>query len=216
MEQSVQVVEIFASIQGEGIRAGLPCAFVRLAGCNLQCTYCDTRYACEATGEAMSVQDAAERAAGFGHRLVCITGGEPMLQSATPDLARLLAARGLTVLVETNGAVDLAPLPAEAVRVMDVKCPGSGECGKMFARNLDALRGGDEAKFVLCDRADFEWAAEFVRRHGLVERCHVLFAPAHGQLAGSDLADWIIESGLHVRLQLQLHRILWPGRDRAV
>lgn len=214
-EQSLQVSEIFTSIQGETTRAGLPCTFVRLAGCNLCCTYCDTRYAAEEEGTTMDLGAVVARVHGAGTRLVCITGGEPLLQPATVPLARELIGLGHTVLVETNGTRDTFPLPPDAVCVMDIKCPGSGECGHTLTSNLDALRQQDEVKFVLCDRRDFDWAADFVRQHGLLRRCHVLFAPAHGVLAAGRLAGWILESGLEVRLQLQLHKILWPEKTRG-
>ena len=204
----LRIVEVFDSLQGEGTRSGLPCAFVRLAGCNLHCTYCDTRYACELPGEPRAVEDVAAQLASTGRRLVCITGGEPLLQPATPALARRLIADGCTVLAETNGTVDMAGLPPEVVRIMDVKCPASGECGKTLPANLAALTERDEVKCVLCGRADFDWAAAFVREHGLTGRCAVLFAPAQGQLEPAELAAWILASGLPVRLQLQLHRLL--------
>ena len=217
----LRIVEVFDSIQGEGTRAGLPCAFVRLAGCNLHCRYCDTRYACEEPGEPASVAEMAERAGELGRRLVCLTGGEPLLQAAAVELARRLIDRGHTVLMETNGTLDITPLPPEAVRIMDVKCPASGECGKTLPGYLDALNARDEVKFVLCDRGDFDWAAEFTRSRRLIDRCAVLMAPAEGRVSGSELcggelAAWILDSGLEVRLQLQLHRILWPDRTRGV
>lgn len=212
----LRIVEVFDSIQGEGTRAGLPCAFVRLAGCNLHCCWCDTRYACEAAGEAASVAEVAERAGQLGRRLICVTGGEPLLQTATVELTRRLIDRGHTVLVETNGTLDITPLPPEAVRIMDVKCPASSECGKTLPGNLDALSARDEVKFVLCDRDDFDWAAEFTRSRRLIGRCAVLMAPASGYLSGSELAAWILDSGLEARLQLGLHRILWPDRTRGV
>jgi 7-carboxy-7-deazaguanine synthase len=145
-----------------------------------------------------------------------VTGGEPLLQPGAFGLVRLLTAGGVTVVVETNGTVDFSDLPPEAVCIMDVKCPGSGEEGHTLRSNLEALRSADEVKFVLCDRADFDWAAQFVRRYKLAERCAVLMSPARGFLEGRDLAAWILESGLHARLQLQLHRILWPEIERGV
>jgi len=214
MEQ-LRVAEMFDSLQGEGTRAGLPCAFVRLAGCNLRCRYCDTAYAQQGPGEAATVEEAAARLEEFGRRLVCITGGEPLLQPACVPLARRLIDLGHTVVVETNGTTDIRPLPAEAVRIMDVKCPGSGECGKTLPLNLRAVRPCDEVKFVLCGRADFEWAVDFLKQHGLPGRCHLLMAPAHGLLEGQELAEWILGCGLELRLQLQLHKILWPQRTRG-
>ena len=216
MKETLRVIEIFTSIQGETSYAGLPCTFVRLAGCNLHCTYCDTRYAAEEEGTAMSVEEVARRVSQAGKRLVCITGGEPLLQPAAATLAENLIKLRHTVLVETNGTVDIRILPPEAVRIMDVKCPGSGESAKILMSNLDALQPGDELKFVLCDRRDFDWAVSFLERHRLAGRFHLLFAPAQGILGGRQLAEWILDSGLQVRLQLQLHKILWPEKTRGV
>ena len=214
-EHTLQVSEIFTSIQGETTRAGLPCAFVRLSGCNLHCSYCDTRYAAEEEGTAMDLDTVVARTHGAGTHLVCITGGEPLLQPAAVPLAGELTGLGHTVLVETNGTRNTSPLPPEVVRVLDVKCPGSGECGRTLMSNLNALRPQDEVKFVLCSRRDFDWACGFARRYGLLGRCHVLFAPAHGVLPAVQLADWILESVLNVRLQLQIHKILWPAKTRG-
>lgn len=216
MAEKLQVIEVFKSIQGETTRAGLPCAFIRLAGCNLRCAYCDTRYAVEEPGTAEEVSDAAQKLHAFHTRLVCITGGEPLLQARVVPLARRLVELGHTVLVETNGTLDISVLPPEALRIMDVKCPGSGECGSTLVSNLAALRMQDEVKFVLCDRRDFDWAVEFAARHGLTGRCRVLFAPVAGKLPARELAGWVLESGLQVRLQVQLHKIIWPERTRGV
>jgi 7-carboxy-7-deazaguanine synthase len=226
MKQALRVVELFRSIQGESTWAGLPCVFVRLAGCNLQCSYCDTRYASEEPGAETAVDEVCARVEGMATRLVCLTGGEPLLQEAAPAIASRLMESGHTVLVETNGTLDISRLPANTIRVMDVKCPGSGECGKTLMSNLSHLKPHDEVKFVLCDRRDFDWAADFVRRQRLTDRCHVLFACAVTHLAGTSsapdtatprrLAQWVLDAGLPVRLQLQLHKILWPERTRGV
>ncbi len=227
MKQTLRVIELFRSIQGESTWAGMPCAFIRLAGCNLSCSYCDTRYALEEPGREMSLDEAFGSIEALTTRLVCITGGEPLLQAATPALAGRLLASGHTVLVETNGTLDISTLPSGTVRVMDVKCPGSGECGKMMMSNLEVLGAQDEVKFVLCDRRDFDWAAGFVVDHHLLSRCHVLFSPAVGRpqsrpsVAQEDsvtprrLAEWILESGLDLRLQLPLHKMLWPEKSRG-
>ncbi len=226
MKQTLMVIELFRSIQGESTWAGLPCAFARLAGCNLRCSYCDTRYASEEPGDEMTVEHVHAVLKGMATKLVCITGGEPLLQLAAPALAGLLLDSGHTVLVETNGTLDISRLPAGAIRVMDVKCPGSGECGKALMSNLEGLGQRDEVKFVLCNRRDFDWAADFVKRHALTGCCQVLFAPVtphppEGSAAPDAatprrLAQWILDSGLGVRLQLQLHKILWPDRTRGV
>jgi 7-carboxy-7-deazaguanine synthase len=224
----LSVSEIFHSIQGESSRAGLPCAFVRLAGCNLECSWCDSRYAARREGEKMELQTILERLQAIGTHLVCITGGEPLLQDATPVLARQLISSDHTVLVETNGSLPTAPLPEEAVRIIDVKCPGSGEGGSVLEANIGALRAVDEIKFVILNRADFRWAEEFIRTRDLTDRCTVLLGPVatagDRDCSGSGtkpatsaaLARWLLKSGLEARLQLQLHRIIWPDRTRGV
>ncbi len=230
MNDIVQVIEIFRSLQGESTLSGLPCAFVRLAGCNLQCRWCDTRYAVESKGEAMSIEAIARRVAVFGCRLVCITGGEPLLQPGAVRLVQRLLEDGLDLSLETNGSLDISILPPGVCRVMDVKCPSSGECGSTLLSNLDCLRPHDNVKFVIADRTDFEWALDFTTVHGLESVCPVLFSPAASPGAAReistdlevppggarDLAGWIIEAGVPVRLQLQLHRILWPDIPAGV
>ena len=220
MAVSLAVSEIFKSIQGETSYAGLPCSFVRTAGCNLRCAYCDTAYAWD-DGDAarLTVDEICRRVEPFGTRLVCITGGEPLLQpEGVAALARRLLAAGRTVLLETNGTLDLGAVPEGVVRIMDVKCPGSAEDGKTLPGNLELLGPRDEAKFVLTDRRDLDWAVAFVRERGLGGRGGpaVLFSPAHGLLPARELAEWILEAGLDVRLQLQLHKLLWPERERGV
>ncbi len=211
------VCEVFKSIQGETSYAGLPCGFVRTAGCNLECSWCDTEYARSGEGRDRGTESVARELGAFGTRLVCITGGEPLLQTdAVVALSKRLLQDGHTVLVETNGTQDISPLPRGAVRIMDVKCPGSGESGKTLPRNLELLRPQDEVKFVISDREDFEWAVEFIDRHALGEGPEVLFAPVWGRLEGRRLAQWILRAGLEVRLQLQLHKFLWPERERGV
>jgi 7-carboxy-7-deazaguanine synthase len=217
MRDELPVSEVFRSIQGETTRAGLPCTFVRTAGCNLHCAWCDTEYARTDPGTRVSVGQVLADVEAFGTRLVCITGGEPLLQAgAVASLADGLLRAGRTVLLETNGSLDTSPAPDGVVRILDVKCPGSGECGTTLDANVAALRPCDEAKFVLADRRDFEWAAAFVRERGLEGGPHLLFAPVHGRLDARTLAGWILEAGIEARLQLQLHKILWPERDRGV
>ena len=205
----MKAAETFVSIQGESTYAGLPCFFIRLAGCNLRCAYCDTVRAWSG-GEERSIPRLVDEFRRSGLALAEITGGEPLLQPETPALAgALLEAGANPVLVETNGSFDIGPLPAGAVAVMDVKCPGSGAGDSFNPVNLRRLRPRDEVKFVLSDRADFEWAAAFVRRHGLTSRCGaVLFSPVADRLAGRDLAAWLVEARLPVRLQIQLHKAL--------
>ena len=215
---ALSVCEIFRSIQGETSYAGLPCTFVRTSGCNLHCRYCDTEYARTGEGDRVAVSEVARRVGELGTQLVCITGGEPLLQAdAAAALAEALLAAGHTVLLETNGTLDFGAMPEDVVIIMDVKCPGSGESGQTLPANLQRLRPRDEVKFVMADRSDFEWAVQFVREQRWQDAGpHVLFAPVYVRLPGRELAEWILESGLRVRLQLQLHRILWPDRDRGV
>jgi len=209
------VTEIFRSIQGESTFAGRPCVFVRLSGCNLRCRYCDTRYAYD-PGQPMSGSEVLARVDALGGELVEVTGGEPLMQDGAHGLLNALAAAGKTVLLETNGSL---PLPADrAYRViMDVKCPASGETDKVHWENVARLQPGDELKFVAAERADFDWAVATIHRLGLGSRgLPLLFAPVHGKLAPERLAEWILGSGLELRLQLQLHKVVWPGKDRGV
>jgi len=213
-EPTVRVTEIFHSIQGESTHAGWPCVFVRLTGCNLRCRWCDTEYAFHG-GERRSVQSVVDEVLRLGCRRVEITGGEPLLQKATPELARRLLARGLEVLCETSGERDIDVLPEGVRRIVDFKAPGSGECQRNDWANVDRLRRGDEVKIVVADRGDFEWAVNIVRTHDLAARVPVHFSPVYRELEPAALADWIVASGLDVRLNLQLHKALWgdvPGR----
>jgi len=212
---TLRVLEIHRTIQGETTFAGAPCAIVRLAGCPLRCSYCDTAWAREAEGTEMSVLEVAAAVAELGPNLVAVTGGEPLAQDGTPALLRTLADDGRTVLVETSGALDISAVDPRVRRIVDVKAPGSGMVERNLPGNLGLLRPGDELKLVLCDRADYEWARDLVRRERLDIRCPVLFSPARGRLDPAELAGWLLEDGLPVRLQLQLHRILWPEDDRG-
>lgn len=203
----MRVTEIFFSIQGEGSRAGRPCVFVRFTGCDLRCGYCDTAYAFHG-GVDMDRAAILAEVARHPARFVCLTGGEPMLQRELPDLARELVARGYEVAVETHGQRPLDALPVEAIRVVDVKTPGSGEVTTDFAY-LDRLQAHDEVKFVVCSEEDFRWSRDVVRRHALEGRVQVLFSPAWGQVAPRDLVRWMLESGLDARLSLQVHKVIW-------
>lgn len=206
---TVQVSEKFCSIQGESTYAGLSCFFIRLAGCNLRCLYCDTPQAFD-PGEEASVPDLVGEAAGSMAAIVEITGGEPLLQDGFCELATAL--RDCTerpVLVETNGSVDIGVIPDEVIAIVDVKCPGSGEEGSFDTENLGRLRAQDEVKFVIRDRVDYEWATAFVRTHALVGQCRaVQFSPVHECLDPRDLAEWILSDGPAVRLQVPLHKLL--------
>jgi 7-carboxy-7-deazaguanine synthase len=209
------VNEVFFSIQGEGTRAGRPSAFLRLTGCPLRCVWCDTAYAFH-EGDKRDEDEVLAELALFPTRLLCLTGGEPLAQPAAfPFVTRLLDA-GWEVVVETSGHVSIAPLDMRAIAVLDVKTPGSGETHRMEWGNLDLLKGKDEVKFVIDGRADYEWSRDLVRKKLLAERCPVLFSPVHGVLDPGTLGRWILEDGLPVRLQVQLHKYLWPGVERGV
>ena len=208
--------EIFHSIQGESTSAGAPCVFVRLTACDLRCAWCDTPYAF-AEGRKRTVDDVVGEVAAFGCPLVEITGGEPLLQEDVYPLMSALLARGLTVLLETGGHISVERVPDGVVKIVDVKCPGSGESARNHWPNLDLVGQRDEVKFVIQDRADYEFAREVARRHALTERCGaVLFSPVHGVLAPADLAAWILADRLPVRLQLQVHKYIWGAHARGV
>jgi 7-carboxy-7-deazaguanine synthase len=209
------VNEVFLSIQGEGTRAGRPCVFVRLTGCPLRCAWCDTAYAFH-QGEPRTEDAVIAEVSRHACRLVQVTGGEPLSQPAAfPFVARLLDA-GFEVLVETSGHVLIEALDPRAVAILDVKAPGSGESHRMEWRNLELLKPRDEVKFVIADRGDYEWSRDLVREKGLPGRCPVLFSPVHGVLDPGVLARWILEDGLEARLQVQLHKYLWPGVERGI
>jgi 7-carboxy-7-deazaguanine synthase len=209
------VNEVFFSIQGEGTRTGQPCVFVRLTGCPLRCVWCDTAYAFH-EGQKRSEEDVLAEIGQYPCRLVLLTGGEPLSQPAAFPFASRLADGGWQVLVETSGHVPLDGLDPRVVAIMDVKAPGSGEAHRMEWRNLDLLGAKDEAKFVIADRTDYEWSRDLVRERGLLGRLPVLFSPVHGRLDPGQLARWILDDGLGVRLQVQLHKYLWPGVERGV
>jgi 7-carboxy-7-deazaguanine synthase len=210
----MRVSEIFFSIQGEGTRAGRPCVFVRFTGCDLRCVYCDTAYAFHG-GEDMTRADVLTAVARHPSRFVLLTGGEPMLQKDLPDLARELLALGYEVAVETHGQRPLDALPQEAIRIVDVKTPGSGEPTTDFAY-LERLAPHDEVKFVVCSEEDFRWSEAVVRKHRLDAKAHVLFSPSWGKVDAKDLARWLLESGLEARLSLQIHKIVWGPDVRGV
>lgn len=226
------ITEIFKSIQGESSYAGLPCIFVRLTGCNLRCKWCDTAYAFHG-GTKYSLDEILRRVGEFSGdreqggrsvRLIEITGGEPLLQPETPELAQQLVDAGYTVLIETSGERDISALPREVVKIMDVKCPGSGESGKFNLANLEVLEPKDEVKFVIASRRDYDFAREFMAEHRLPERVHeILFSPVFADPAGAwpamdarELAEWILAENLPVRLGLQLHKFVWDPAMHGV
>ena len=210
------VNEIFYSIQGESSFAGRPCVFVRLTACDLRCRWCDTPYAFT-EGERASLDDVCAAVESYGCPLVEITGGEPLLQRDVYPLMRRLLAAGKTVLLETGGHVDISEVPDEVVKVVDVKCPASGEAARNDWRNLDRLARHDEVKFVIRDRADYEFARDAVERHGIAGRCAgVLFSPVHGVLAPAELAAWTLDDRVPARVQVQLHKYVWGPDARGV
>lgn len=210
-----EVSELFFSIQGESSYAGAPCLFIRLAGCNLRCSYCDARYTYEEEGSATGLVEIlafVDEHPGFP---VEITGGEPLLQENVYPLMAALLAAGRTVLLETNGSINLGRVPAEVVKIMDIKCPGSGMADRFLEENLALMGPADEIKFVLSSRADYEWATAMLSNTALGHGNIIHFSPVPGLLNATELAEWILADQLPVRLQLQLHKTLWPGEDRG-
>jgi 7-carboxy-7-deazaguanine synthase len=213
-ESRLRISEIFLSLQGESRSVGWPTVFVRLTGCPLRCGYCDTTYAFQG-GEWMSLDAILEQVQSFAARFVCVTGGEPLAQKPCTDLLKRLCDSGYQVSLETSGALDVAGVDPRVTKVMDLKTPGSGEVARNRWENIAALTPNDQVKFVLCDRADYEWARGVVHEQRLTERCEVLFSPVAGGLEPRELADWILADRLPVRFQLQLHKVLWgnqPGK----
>lgn len=210
------VTEIFKSIQGESTFAGLPCVFIRLTGCNLRCHWCDTAYAFYG-GQEISSEEVLARVRQLGGKLVELTGGEPLLQREVYPLTAQLLTEGYRVLVETSGERFVGDLARPVVKILDVKCPGSGEAGKFCFENLDALERKDQIKFVILDENDYRFAREFLDKHNLRSRVdELIFSPVFGQLAPRQLAEWILRDGLEVRMGLQLHKFIWDPEARGV
>ena len=207
-DAALRVTEIFHSIQGESSRVGLPTVFVRLTGCPLRCRWCDTAYAF-AGGEMMTIDSVVKRVAAFDCATVCVTGGEPLAQKACLSLLAALCDAGLSVSLETSGALDIGGVDPRVARIVDLKAPGSGESAKNRWENLDLLTPRDELKFVLASRDDYDWAVAACRQRRLFERCPVLFSPVKDQLDAAQLAQWILDDRLPLRFQLQLHKVLW-------
>lgn len=202
------MTEIFHSLQGETSRVGLPTVFIRLTGCPLRCRWCDTPYSFQG-GEAIDLSDVLARVAAFDTPTVCVTGGEPLAQKNCLPLLGALCDAGYSVSLETSGALDISQIDPRVARIVDIKPPGSGEMSRNRWENLAHLTPNDEIKFVLADRADYEWARDAIQQHVLAQRCPVLMSPVQGELDPALLADWILQDRLPVRMQLQLHKILW-------
>lgn len=210
----LRITEVFLSLQGEAASAGWPTVFIRLTGCPLRCTYCDTAYAFHG-GQWRSIDSLLAETRRHGVRHVCVTGGEPLAQKRCLILLQRLCEAGFEVSLETSGALDISPVDTRVSRILDIKTPDSGEAGRNLWSNLTQLTAHDQIKFVICSRADYDWAVEQLRRHALDTRCTVWFSPSKSELSASELADWIVADRLPVRLQMQLHKILWndePGR----
>jgi len=209
------VNEIMLSIQGEGTRAGVSCVLVRLTGCNLDCSWCDTPHA-RTEGDEMSVDEILAHVGRLGCGLVELTGGEPLYQDHAAGLLKAFCDAGFETLLETNGSLDISQVDQRVVRIVDFKCPASGESDRILWSNVEQLRPDDEAKFVIADREDYNFARNAVEKHSLDRRCTIIFSPAVGHLDPADLARWILRDNLPVRLGLQLHKIIWPDKDRGV
>jgi len=208
----LKVTELFYSIQGESSYLGYPCSFVRLSGCNLRCRYCDTTYA-YTEGKDYEIEEIIPFIHSHKTKLITITGGEPLLQEGVIPLADCLLKEGYTVLIETNGSLPIGVLPKGVIRVMDIKCPSSGMTSFMHWKNIDELQPQDEVKFVISDRYDYQWAKDIITKYRLLKRCQVLFSPVFKQLDLRTLAEWILSDELKVRLQPQLHKLIW-GEER--
>ncbi|MDP2167427.1 MAG: radical SAM protein [Thermodesulfovibrionales bacterium] len=210
----MKVSEIFTSIQGESSYAGVPCTFIRLSGCNLRCFYCDTAYAYD-SGMELTEDEIINEVSIVGVNLVEITGGEPLLQEGVFHLIERLLNDGHLVLIETNGSMSIKDIDPRAVIVLDIKTPQSGMAGEMDLSNLDFLKPKDEVKFVIVDRADYEWAREFISKYSLRDKCKVLFSPAFEFLGPKTLAEWILEDRLDVRLNLQIHKYIFGAENNS-
>ena len=216
ISERLHINEIFYSIQGESTHVGRPCVFVRLTGCNLRCKWCDTEYAFY-EGSRVPISEVVEKIRGFRCDLVEVTGGEPLLQEGVYPLTEAMLEAGATVMIETSGAMDVSRLDPRVIKIMDLKCPGSGECERNLWSNLEHLTTRDEIKFVVGDRADYEWARDTIVARDLARRVGaLLLSPVFEQLEPAALASWILEDRLPARMQLQMHKQIWPGISRGV
>ncbi|PHS69914.1 MAG: 7-carboxy-7-deazaguanine synthase QueE [Methylophaga sp.] len=207
-----RITEIFYSLQGETRTVGLPTVFVRLTGCPLRCHYCDTAYAFHG-GEKRDIKDIVDEVSGYNPRYVTVTGGEPLAQRSCLELLTALCDLDVEVSLETSGAMDISSVDPRVVCVMDLKTPASREESKNRYANIDRLKPQDQVKFVICNRTDYEWASHKLVEYDLVNRCEVLFSPIHGELKPAELADWIVEDNLPVRMQIQIHKYLWGDQQ---
>ncbi|HBA83854.1 MAG TPA: 7-carboxy-7-deazaguanine synthase [Verrucomicrobia bacterium] len=215
MNQGLDISEIFFSIQGESTHAGRPCIFVRLAGCHLDCAWCDTGFA-QTGSRRMDLETIVQAVSAYPSRLLEITGGEPLLQAPIYLLMQTLCDRGYEVLLETSGSLDISRVDPRVKRIVDIKCPASGMADKNIWSNFQQLTPADELKIVIADRADYDWAKTILHQYALIEKCAVLMAPVYGRIKNSELAEWILADGLPVRYQLQLHKYIWSPDRRGV
>ena len=215
IDDRLRIIEIYASIQGESTWTGKPCVFVRLAGCNLRCTWCDSEFTFTG-GVHRSIQEVVDEACSHGIDLIEVTGGEPLAQRQALPLMQVLLDRGKTVLLETSGSIDISSVPQGVHIILDIKCPDSGECEANLLSNLKHLRASTEVKFVVASRADFDWAVTLCRERQELNNQEILFSPAYGLVHPKDLVEWLMESGLNARFQLQTHKVIWPPEARGV
>ena len=211
----IKVNEIYLSVQGESSHTGLPCVFVRLTGCNLRCVWCDTAYAFH-DGKTQSIVQTLKDVKSFGINLVEITGGEPLMQEGVYPLMEALLENSYKVMLETGGSLSLEKVPRDVIKILDLKCPGSGEHKKNDLDNLKILAPHDEVKFVILDRRDYEWSRDLIKKHKINETAPILFSPVYGKLELKEMVKWILEDLLPVRLQTQLHKVIWSKETKGV